>query len=111
MARMRKIFCSEFTANDEYWFLIENDEAKTCKVSMEFKLDGYILENSDAGEPNVWSVELEKGGNELRHMQIKPKEESAKPKKAGGFNPMAGLMDEYEMASKSFSYKVKLSDK
>lgn len=107
----KKLFCSEYTQNDHTWFLFENEEAESDVVChLEFKLDGFLLEDAPEEEPNRWTVQIEAGSRQLRHLIPAPVEE----KKAapggrgmmGGFNPMAGLIDDYAAAARSFSYKV-----
>ena len=103
---MRKVFCSELTDKDDVWFLFENDEPKTASVTIEFKLEGYQLENPN-GEDNVWSLEVPKGKNELRHMKVKPKVEKAGPTDYSKI----GYGDLFDGPCNSFTYKATLSAK
>ena len=109
MVKGKQLYCSEYSQGDHTWFLLENEDAE-CGVicHMELKVDGYQLEEPTE-EPNKWSIEIEAGSRQLRHL-IPVQKDAKKPGAGrgmmGGFNPMAALIDDYEAAARSFSYKV-----
>jgi len=89
--------------------LLENEDPE-CDVicHMELKVDGYQLDGPTE-EPKKWSIEIAAGSRQLRHLipvQKEAKKAGAGRGMMGGFNPMAAIIDDYEAAARSFSYKV-----
>jgi len=98
MLNKRKIFKSELSSGDCAWVLFENEELEASfTVTCEFKLTGYCLEEPDEDDKNTITFELAPGDKIIK--KLLPAEivkKNAPKKKAGGFNPMAGITDMYE---------------
>ena len=114
MVQKKKVFSSELKEKDDVsYFLIENDaSAKAAvKVIMDFKLDGFKLDNGDEDCDSRWTIPLEPGEQVLRVVRPEPTEGG----KGGGGGMgmgmgggMMGLMMDYAACEKGFTYKVRI---
>ena len=85
------VFIKEYSQSPYALFLFENNDTRGFEATYEFELTGYQFAEEDA-EDEAIVVELQPGESCVKRLV-----ETKKAKKAGGgFNPMAGLLDDYE---------------
>ena len=74
---------------------------------MEFKLDGYKLDNGDDGNESTWTIPLAPGEQVLR--VVRPEKKAGGGNKGGGMGIGGmGLMAAFAECEKGFTYKVKI---
>ena len=75
---------------------------------MEFKLDGFILQNPDEEKANTFTFDIVPGKQILKH--VLPEKKAGGPVDLGGMGGLGGLVMSYGDLDKGWSQKVKVTD-